>query len=47
MLYFECRRIPNTGHGVTGYEESLASFYLTVVDVSKYYQESLFDYASL
>jgi hypothetical protein len=32
-----CRRIPNTGHLIKGYEESLSSFYLSVADVSKSY----------
>jgi hypothetical protein len=35
------RRIPNTGHNIQGYEESLASFYLSVADVSKEYFLSL------
>ncbi|CAF4361045.1 unnamed protein product, partial [Adineta steineri] len=26
------RRIPNTGHSIRGYEESLSSFYLSVAD---------------
>jgi hypothetical protein len=29
------RRIPNTGHNIGGYEDSLASFYLSIADVSK------------
>jgi hypothetical protein len=31
---FLFRRIPNTGHAITGYEGSLLSFYLSVSDVS-------------
>ncbi len=32
-----CRRIPNTGHSIRGYEDSLSSFYMSVADVSRYY----------
>jgi hypothetical protein len=31
------RRIPNVGHALTGFEESLGSFYRSVSDVSRYF----------
>jgi hypothetical protein len=36
-IYFVSRRIPNIGHGLTGYEDSLASFYLSICTVSRYF----------
>ena len=29
------RRIPNTGHSIQGYQETLRSFYLSIADVSR------------
>jgi hypothetical protein len=34
-IHFFSRRIPNIGHGITGYQDSLASFYLSVCAVSR------------
>ncbi len=31
------RRIPNVGHAISGYLDSLQSFYLSVSDVSQYF----------
>ena len=43
--FFFCRRIPNVGHGILGYQDSLASFYLSVCDVSSFFY--IFDWTEL
>jgi hypothetical protein len=37
MNEFFSRRIPNMAHGLSGYQDSLISFYLSVCDVSRYF----------
>jgi len=34
VSFSSVRRIPNVGHNIQGYQDSLASFYMTICDVN-------------